>query len=116
MTKQKSNKQTILPMSQRVKLVENVIKHYRELDSNFDSVYKLFGNADSKFSNSVWNTFSAYTDSVSLLIDDPFGMLDWYIFENKCGKAGMACKLGKKTYKIKTVRNLIDYIDAVNQS
>jgi hypothetical protein len=49
MTKQKSNRQTILPTTQRVKLVENVIKHYRELDVNFDSVYKLFGNADSKF-------------------------------------------------------------------
>ena len=60
--------------------------------------------------------FLAYTDSISLLIDDPFGMLYWYIFDNKCGKAGMTCKLGEKTYKIKTVRNLIDYIDAANQS
>jgi hypothetical protein len=98
---------------EKIKLIEDVVKHYKELNNSFDQIYTLFGNAESKFTQTVWNAFDAYVSSISKLIDDPFDYINWYIFENGCGEKKLECGFKGKKYKIKKVRDLVKFIELV---
>jgi hypothetical protein len=100
---------------EKIKIVEELISHYKKLDDNFSSIYTLFGNADSKFCNSVWRAFDSYLELVSKVIGDEFGNLGWFIYENKCGKGGLICKCDGEEVNINSVENLIGWIELLNK-
>jgi hypothetical protein len=98
---------------EKIKLIEEVIKRYKELSKGMDEVSALFGSADSNFTNSVWNTFDAYVDCVGKLIGDEFDYINWFIFENDCGKGHMECGFEGKEYKIKNIKDLVKFMELV---
>lgn len=96
---------------EKISLIKDLVKHYQELNSNFDSIYALFGNTESKFTNSVWKTFDKYVSAVQCIVDDTFDWIPWFIFENKCGKGNMTCEINGKKVKVKTVEKLVEIIE-----
>lgn len=103
-----------LTQKEKIKIVEDLISHYQSLDSNFNNIYSLFGNADSKFTNSIWSAFDGYVDTVCILLGDNFHFLNWYIYENSCGKNQKECTVNKKKKKIKNIVDLLDLIEYSN--
>jgi hypothetical protein len=97
---------------EKIKLVSDLVKHYQELNKTFDQLDSLFGGScESKFFSAIWSTFDAYTDTVELAIGDAFKSVSWFIYDNDCGKRGLECKFGGKSFKIKTVNDLIKYVE-----
>jgi hypothetical protein len=97
---------------EKIKLVSDLVKHYQELNKTFDQLDSLFGgNCESKFFSAIWSAFDAYADTVELAIDDSFKSVNWFIYDNDCGKRGLEREFGGKSFKIKTVNDLIKYIE-----
>ena len=99
-------------IKEKIKLVGDLVKHYQELNKNFDRLDALFGTtSDSKFFNSVWLAFDSYCITVEKAIGDTTEAVNWFIFENKCGKAGMTCEWNGKKFKMKSVTDLVKFIE-----
>lgn len=98
---------------EKIRLIKDLIKHYQELNSNFDSIYKLFGSADSKFTDSVWNAFEAYMRLVQKTVGDKLDWISWFIYDNQCGKANMVYPVNGNKTKVKTVGKLVELIEEV---
>lgn len=96
---------------QKIKLVTELVHHHKKLENLSDSISNIFGTCDGKLYDTVYNMFDAYTDAVSDAIGDDFEYVQWYIFENECGKRGLICSFGKKDCHIKTVSDLIEFIE-----
>jgi hypothetical protein len=97
---------------EKIKLVTDLVKHHRELSENFNQLDSLVGgNYASKFYNAIWSAFDAYTNTVQLAIGDTFGAVGWFIYDNECGKRGLSRKFSNKEYKIKTIKDLIKYVE-----
>lgn len=97
--------------NEKIKLIEDLVKHYRELSDSFDQIDKLFGGGESKFFNSVWNAFDAYTRAVEKLTGDHFESISWFLFDNECGKRGLICGLSGEKFEVKTVGDLVKFIE-----
>lgn len=97
---------------EKIKLISDLVKHYQELNKTFDQLNSLFGaNPESKVFNAIWGALDSCIDTVELAVGDTFKSVNWYIFENDCGKRGLECKFNKKDYKIKTVSDLVKFIE-----
>lgn len=82
-------------------LVEELIVVYKQLDSFFDELTKLFGDPmDSPLWDINWNIFTNYCDAVSLLIGDTYDNLNWYIFDNACGANNLEVMIDGELFKI----------------
>jgi hypothetical protein len=85
--------------------IQNLVDLYQE----FHKVWIAFadiagGDFDSPLAKASWDIFDAYLQSVEKLVGDEYKWIDWYIFENKCGK-------GKMTVEINGKSRLVDNID-----
>ena len=77
----------------------------------------LFGSVDAEESilcRAIWRTFDEYTDTLSALIGDDFGWLNWFCWENGMGVNEFQARpnLCKKMRKIKTLKDLCKLIEA----
>lgn len=99
---------------QKIHELTKLSNHYKELTSRFDTVYNLFGSADSKFCNSVWLTFDSYLDAVSLLLEDHNEWISWFIHDNNCGEKNLSVRLGKKRIKVDSVEKMVEVIEEFN--
>ena len=74
---------------EKIKLIEEVVSHFKKCDELFSDINKTFGCcAESPIWDTYWTMFDSYTESVSKRIDDPYHFLQWFIWENDCGKKG----------------------------
>lgn len=86
-------------------------------EATWDQVEDLMGYTDSEspMGKAVWDTFAAYTATLSALIGDTSGWLEWYHLENNMGQKGMTVTLrrGGKPRKISTLRDLARVISTL---
>jgi hypothetical protein len=99
----------------RIELILKLIERYEQVSAVNDKLGDLFGaTADCAALEPFWYLFDDYTRVVSRLIGDDFDWLGWYIYDNQCGKRGMAAKAStwKKNRAIKTAKDLEAIISA----
>lgn len=100
---------------EKIKLVNELVAHYKKLTKTFDSLDDLMGSSpDSKIYTVVWAGFEAYTKTVSLAIGDNFDYVSWHIWDNNCGKRGLDVSWDNNTRKVfvKTAKDLIKVIES----
>lgn len=93
--------------------IEECIKQFQEIETLYDDCYKLLGcDPESKFFTILYNTHTKYVKTLSESINDDFNWIDWYIWENDCGKKEYEAKASKwkKEKKIKNVEDLVNII------
>jgi len=96
-------------------LIEECIEQFYKIEKLYDDCYKLLGgDPESQFFTILYDTYNKYVKNLSQLINDDFNWIDWYIWENECGKKEFEAKASKwkKERKIKNVKDLIDIISA----
>ena len=89
---------------------ESYLDDYKSVMGKLEELSSLFGgDFDSEFYKTIFKQQESYLDMLSELYDDTDtgGWLEWYVYENECGKAEMMA--GKKgvARKIKSVTDLI---------
>lgn len=97
--------------TEKIRLIEELVAHYKKISHNLDQVNGLFGADDSKFTDNIWNMFDAYVITTGKLIGDRFYYINWFIWDNGCGKDGKECIFEKRAYKIKTVKDLVKFME-----
>jgi hypothetical protein len=99
---------------QRIAAIEKVIVHHDKLDYEWNRLIAVVGNHDMPLHEQSWAVFDAYVEAVAREIGDDFGWLKWFIFDNKCGLAGMEATAGFGAPKrpIRAIHGLVELIEA----
>ena len=103
----------MIDKKQIVKYVTEVIDHFQKLEEMYEEYTKLFGiDPGAPMIELMYKTFTLYQNSISKLIGDDEGWLDWYIWENDCGKDEHLVSISKwkKSKKIKNIKDLVEII------
>lgn len=97
---------------QKIKLIKDLVEHYKELNENANQINKLFGlDYDSKFFSALWKAFGSYTELVQKSVGDHFDWIPWFIYDNKCGKANMTYLVSGNKKKVNTIEKLVEVIE-----
>ena len=99
---------------EKITIIEKLLAHYQEMRAMSDAMYELFGAvADSRAMNPQWKAFDSYTDCVAKLVGDDWSWISWFIWENDCGKKELAAGKGNRMKPIKTVKDLVEMLEAI---
>jgi hypothetical protein len=86
----------------------------RHAESTWDRLESIHGYTDSEspLGKAVWDTFDAYTLTLSALIGDTGEWLDWFHLANDMGAKSLAVTLrpGARPRNIRTLRQLATII------
>ena len=98
---------------QRIALVTALVSHYKLLDAHWHDATKVFGTHNNPLFEATWGVFDSYVASVSTLIGDEADWLNWFIYDNKCGRLAMQATAGTgaKAKKIRTVAQIVAVIE-----
>lgn len=92
--------------------IEDLIRHKKELDEQWDKFDELCGStADSKLGNAIWRQFDFLVRCVSELVGDSGETVAWFIWDNACGE-----KKYKHTHpngKLKPVKSVNDLLSVL---
>lgn len=97
--------------------IKAAVDLYQELCSPFKILDDLFGPAldyDSKIMRPVFKTFDAYVNEVNLRIGDDHDLIQWYIFDNDCGKKELTLPVGSLLFKVTKVEDLARVMRALH--
>lgn len=91
--------------------ITDYVESYQAIHELYNTLYETMGTApDSKF----WTTIFNSIDGQSRLIAKFFGdvesdqnWLDWYVYDNDCGKKGYKVTIDKTSKKICNIDDLI---------
>lgn len=94
------------------RLIEDLVKHKKELDEQWDKFDDLCGStADSKLGNAIWRQFDFLVQCVSRVLGDDFETVAWFIWDNKCGEKGYPHT--HPNGKMKNVKNANDLVSVL---
>ena len=108
---------------EKLSLLTDWKNSYIKLDNAYDKLSKAFGChlIDSDIFDSAFMMFDRYTKTVAMLLDCNNTLLchvedwlSWYCYETNMGSKDMDAQADswKKARKIKTVKDLLDIIEA----
>jgi len=104
-----------LTKTERITLLTEWLLEYKKVESTNDSIEMLFGkNPDGNVQTRFWQLFESYTKLVAIQVGDDFKWLEWFLYDNDCGKKAMEARASswKKHRKIRTVKDLEAIISA----
>ena len=107
---------------EKVKLVKECIDSRDNLFNSFGELEKLVGSFcdNSPLWKSLCDVDNTMQEAVSIVIGDTkmsdnATWLNWFIYDNECGKNGYNASVGGVDKEIWTIEDLIDLIDRDNQ-
>lgn len=100
----------------RLKLLAEWQEQFEVCDKAWTACESVFRglDPDSDLGKAVWGAFAKYTESVSSVIGDTDGWLNWYCWDNDMGANMMQAKAAswKKMRKICNLKDLCRVIEA----
>jgi len=94
------------------RLVEDLLRHKKELDEQWDKFDDLCGlTADSKLGNAIWRQFDFLVRCVSDILGDETETVAWFIWDNYCGAKGF--EHTHPSGKMKKVKNASDLVSVL---
>jgi len=102
-------------MSANSELIHEWFECYQNINHIYDKLNDIYLlSPESNISACMYNTFKLYTNFLSEKLGDEDGWLEWYIYDNDCGRRGFAAKASnwKKYKKIKNLKDLENLIIA----
>jgi hypothetical protein len=102
-------------MEQHVKKICDLHEKLGELFGRLESV---LGQINGPLDDAVWGTFQVALEATASLIGDNCGSvnklneswLEWFVYDNDCGKRGLAAGYGKKLRPVETPKQLVKLI------
>lgn len=101
--------------TEKLALLKGWLEAFQKIQATYDALNKQFGLApESPVGTVLFAGHTLATKYLSAILRDEHEMLHWFLWENDCGKKGMAAKAGswEKERPIKTLANLLDFIEA----
>jgi len=95
----------------RLELIGKVVQNKIQLDSLYDEYYDIFNPAISGILSNYNELVEDYIELVTDVIGDKNGWLDWYIWENECGKGELIAGVNGDTRQIKSPEDIIWLLD-----
>ncbi len=91
-----------------LKQLQRILEHRRKVEKIFRDAEKVgIIDINGPLFNTVWHAIESVTSVV-----DPYGWIDWYVYENEYGDRELEAELNGKIYKIASVRDLYALIKA----
>lgn len=85
--------------------------HQEALTTQYEALQALTGaDCESPLLTAVFAVWAAYTVAVSEIVGDTNEWLQWYEYECQMGANPMDVKIGDKTIKVRTIRQLATVI------
>lgn len=99
---------------QRVSVIQEAVRLHNELEAAFKPIETAFKTFDYPAWNVSWTIFSKYIELTEQKIGDDFSWLNWFIYDNDCGKKAFEAKASswKVRRKIRTAKDLARLIEA----
>ena len=109
---------TELTREEKITLIEQLIKHKRDMDvfrEKFDELFGVLpgfeGNGDCHY-QVFDNLFNDFIKMVAKEIGDSDCGINWFVWENDCGKEGLEADVNGEMKIIKTASDYIDFVEA----
>ena len=97
--------------AQAIKLIKQLVDHRLITEEKYTILNKELGLIpESPFFNLVDDIFCFALDRVVDIIGDKGEWVDWFMWENDCGRNGLEAGEDGKMKKIKTVEQLVNLI------
>lgn len=94
--------------------INRLVAYKNDLDKKWDAVTGLLGGDNMNtgtLGDSVWSLFDFTVRAVGKLVNDEHEHLQWFIWENACGRNGLKCSdQHNRMVKVKTVEDLLDVL------
>ena len=104
-----------LTKAERIALLEEWLKEFQQVQAACDAIEALFGkDHEGRIQTHFYGLFESYSRLVSIQVGDDFKWLDWFIWDNDCGKIALEARASswKKARRIRTVKDLEAIISA----
>lgn len=101
--------------AERIALLEEWLKESKQVGASIEAIEALFGkDCEGRIQSHLLGLFESYSRLVAIQVGDDSKWLDWFIWDNDCGKSAMEAKAPswKKARKIRTVKDLEAIISA----
>lgn len=100
---------------ERINDVQQRLIHWAARQEALQAQYEAFqaltgADCESPLWAAVWNVWAAYSVAVSEIVGDKAEWLQWYEYECQMGANPMEVKIGDKTIKVRTLRQLATVI------
>ena len=95
------------------KVLEKFLEQYKKMDSNFEEIFSIFGIGvvDSKLFDGCYGLIDFCVEILSLLVDDKDDWINWYIYDNECGKKEGEAGYDRNLKKICSLEDLVFLIE-----
>lgn len=94
---------------QAKQLIKEFIGLKAVVDDAYDQMRALTGmSPESPLGRVIYQTLDAYLQTLQRLIDPDNDWLDWFVWENDCGKQGLSAGYGDKMTPINSLDDLIE--------
>jgi len=112
-----NNKLKMKPLTkaERIALLEEWLLEYEKVESSCDLISVLFGKSqEGHIQDRFRQLFDSYSRIVSIQVGDDNAWLEWFLYDNDCGKKALEARASswKKARKIRTVKDLEAIISA----
>lgn len=104
-----------LTKAERIALLEEWLKEFQGIQRTCAAIQALFGSDhECLIQTHFYGLFESYSRLVAIQVGDDSKWLDWFLWDNDCGKSAMEAKAPswKKARKIRTVKDLEAIISA----
>lgn len=104
-----------LTKPERIALLEEWLKEFQRVEAACSALEALFGkDHEGRIQMHLHGLFESYSRMVAIQVGDKDKWLDWFLWDNYCGKKALEAKAPswKKSRKIRTVKDLEAIISA----
>ena len=94
-------------------LISELLKSYEDITTQFDVMAKFTGcDCESQLWHPIWKMNDLLIQTVAELIGDESETLNWFIWDNECGKRKLKHSLpnSKRMRIVKDVKSLLDVL------
>ena len=89
-----------------LKQLQKILEHRRKVEKIFRDAEKVgIIDINGPLFNTVWHAIESITSVV-----DPYGWIDWFVYENEYGDKELKATANNKTFKVKSAKDLLALI------
>jgi hypothetical protein len=89
-----------------LKHLQRILEHRRKVEKIFRDAEKVgIIDINGPLFNTVWHAIESVTSVV-----DPYGWIDWYVYENEYGDRELKATINNKIFKVKSAKDLLALI------
>ena len=89
-----------------LKQLQRILEHRRKVEKIFRDAEKVgVIDINGPLFNTVWHAIESITSVV-----DPYGWIDWYVYENEYGDKELIATVNDKNFKVKSAKDLLALI------